>query len=216
MASADIYVHLDDAQFSKGSFTNRIQIKHPNGIKWMTVPLKGKGQYQPINRLEAADRDWKRQHRELVCQALSGAPFFQNALDLFDRAYEYEPLIELLTASVEMSAASLAIKRPSRWLKSSELGIRGSSSERVLSIVKAVGGARYVTAHGAANYLDHQAFEAHGVSVEYADYSQETYPQLHGNFTPYVSVLDLVANLGPLAGDAIHPKTIPWQKFLTK
>ena len=101
-------------------------------------------------------------------------------------------------------------------MRSSQLEIHGSSWERVLSIVKAVGGRRYVTAHGAANYLDHQAFEAQGISVEYVDYSQESYSQLHGSFTPYVSVLDLVANLGPRANDAIRPKTIPWQEFLMR
>ena len=216
VTSADIYVHLDDAQFSKGSFTNRIQIKHPSGIKWMTIPLKGKGQFQPINRLEAAAGDWKRQHRELVCQSLAGALFIKDALHLFDRVYKVDPLVELLIASVELSAASLALKKPSRWLRSSQLEIHGSSWERVLSIVKAVGGRRYVTAHGAANYLDHQAFEAQGISVEYVDYSQESYSQLHGSFTPYVSVLDLVANLGPRANDAIRPKTIPWQEFLMR
>ena len=37
---ADIIVHYDDVQFSKGSFTNRVQIKTKDGFKWMTVPLE--------------------------------------------------------------------------------------------------------------------------------------------------------------------------------
>ena len=37
---ADIIVYYDDVQFSKGSFTNRVQIKTPFGKKWLTVPLK--------------------------------------------------------------------------------------------------------------------------------------------------------------------------------
>ena len=38
----DIFVYYNDVQFSKGSFTNRVQIKAPNneGFKWLTVPLK--------------------------------------------------------------------------------------------------------------------------------------------------------------------------------
>jgi hypothetical protein len=216
IASADIYVHLDDAQFSKGSFTNRIQIKHPSGRKWMTVPLKGKGQFQAINRLEAVGDDWKTQHRDLVQQSLSGAPFLKIALDLFDRVYAQAPLIDLLTASVETPTRTIGLRGPSQWLKSSNLGVEGTSWKRVLSIVRAVGGARYITAHGAADYLDHEAFEASGVSVEYMDYSKTVYPQLHGEFSPYVSVLDLVANLGPDARDVIRPKTVPWREFLLR
>ena len=37
---ADIIVHYDDVAFSKGSFTNRVQIKNQHGMNWMTVPLK--------------------------------------------------------------------------------------------------------------------------------------------------------------------------------
>lgn len=216
VGSADIYVHLDDAQFSKGSFTNRIQIKHPNGIKWMTVPLKGKGQFQAINQLEPAGIEWKRQHRELVHQSLSRAPYLNLALSLFDRVYDREPLGDLLIASIEVPALALSLSKPSKWLKSSLLGIAGSSWERVLAIVKAVGGTRYVTAHGAADYLQHEVFESQGIVVEYADYSESVYPQLYGSFTPYVSILDLIANLGPQAQDAIRPKTIPWREFLLR
>ena len=66
----------------------------------------------------------------------------------------------------------MALRGPSQWLKSSKLGVPGTSWQRVLAIVKAVGGTRYVTAHGATNYLDHEAFERAGIAVEYIDYSK--------------------------------------------
>jgi hypothetical protein len=215
VACADTYVHLDDAQFSKGSFTNRIQIKHSSGSKWMTIPLEGKGQFQKISALRAVGTDWKRGHREFVCQSLANAPFLNTATTLFDKVYQHTSLVDLISASVEVPAAAIELRGPSRWLKSSDLDVEGASWERVLAIVKAVGGTRYVTAHGAANYLNHEGFEDAGVAVEYVDYSKTVYPQLHGQFTPYVSILDLVANLGPNAGDAIQPKTVSWREFLS-
>ena len=84
----------------------------------------------------------------------------------------------------------------------------------MLDIVRAVGGTRYVTAHGAAGYLDHALFEAAGVQVDYVDYSLAPYPQLHGAFTPYVSVLDLIANTGDEAANYIRPRTKPWRDLL--
>ena len=215
VAVADVYVHLDDALFSRGGFINRVQIKHPRGSKWMTVPLKGKGSFQPINRLEAEGHDWKRRHRELVRQSLANAPHLELALDLFDSVYVADPLVELLVAGVEQSAKRLGMNQL-HWTRSSGLHVGGSSSGRVLDIVQAIGGTRYVTAHGAANYLDHEAFERAGVAVEYVDYSQTAYPQLFGEFIPYVSILDLIANIGMDAHTVIRPKTIAWRDFLSR
>lgn len=211
---ADVYVHLDDVQFSKGSFTNRIQIKHQSGIKWMTIPLVGKGAFRRIRDLEAFGVDWKKSHRELLVQSINDAPYAETALDLFDRVYARDELLPLLTASIEETAGLMKLSHPTAWLTASDFGIDGGSWERVLAIVKAVGGTRYVTAHGAANYVDHDAFERAGVAVEYIDYSKTPYLQRHGPFVPYVSILDAVGNLGSSAATAIRPKSIHWRQFL--
>jgi hypothetical protein len=215
VASADIYVHLDDAQYAKG-FINRVQIKHPAGSKWMTVPLKGKDELPKINLLEALETDWKRRHRELVRHSLSQAPHLDLALEIFDAVYSADSMVDMLISSIERPVTRMSFPGPRQWLKSSNLRVEGTASLWLLAIVKAVGGTRYVTAHGAANYLDHEAFERTGVAVEYMEYSKTPYPQLHGPFTPYVSVLDLIANLGADARSVIRPKTIPWRDFLSR
>ncbi len=216
IACADVYVHLDDAQFSKGSFINRVQIKQPGGHTWMTVPLAGKGTFQEIRTLEPASGGFRDSHRGLLRQALHEAPHLTEALALFDEATAAPALAAVLEASIERPAARLGLANVRDWLRTSELDVPGRSSARVLEIVKRVGGDRYVTAHGAAGYLDHEAFEAAGVSVDYIDYSLTPYPQLHGAFTPYVSVLDLVANVGAAAHARLNPRTKPWRTFLAE
>jgi hypothetical protein len=216
ISSADIYVHLDDVQFSKGSFLNRIQIKHPSGIKWMTIPLVNRGSMQSICDLRAVDSDWRQRHYDFVAQSLRVAPYFNEAAKLLHHVYAHEDLITLLTASIEEPMRTMALRSPSRWLYSSAMGIKGSSWQRVLAIVQSVGGTRYVTAHGAASYLNHEAFENAGITVEYANYSKRPYPQLHGPFSPFVSILDLIANVGPSAGEVLDTATIPWRRFLAE
>jgi hypothetical protein len=216
VACADIYAHLDDTQFSKGSFTNRVQIKQPGGHAWMTIALADKGSFKEIRRLEPADPDFRLRHRDLVRQALRGAPHLDLALDLFDSVVQRPTIVDLLIASIEEAAQRLAIAGPRQWVRTGDLDLPGRSSSRVLDIVRRLGGTRYVTAHGAADYLDHEAFEAAGVSVDYVDYSLTPYPQLHGDFTPYVSVLDLVANLGADAASRLRPRTRPWRDFLAE
>ena len=101
-----------------------------------------------------------------------------------------------------------------RFVEVEQLGIAGASSQRVRDIVLAVGGTRYITGHGARNYLDHQLFEDAGIRVEYMDYEKRPYPQLHGEFTPYVSLLDLIANTGPAGIECICSGTSYWKDFL--
>ncbi|MCE7795616.1 WbqC family protein [Sphingobium sufflavum] len=212
---ADVYVDLDDVQFSKGSFTNRIQLKFAEGRRWMTVPLAGKGSFQVIADLQAADGDWRIQHREMVRESLQDAPYLADALAIMDEAYAQERLCDLLIASIDLPAAYLGIRIPRR-VGSHDLGIGGQSWSRVLDMVRHLRGDRYVTAHGAARYLDHPAFEAAGVAVDYVDYSCTPWPQGPGDFTPYVSILDLIARTGPQAVGYLKPRTLPWRAFLDR
>lgn len=214
VALADIYVHLDDANFSNNSFINRVQVKHAKGWSWMSIPIRKTGEYQPICDLSAAVGPWKRRHRTMLAQSLAKARYLGDALTLFERAYQHPDILALLINSIEEPARYLGIWKSAASLRSSGLGILGNGSQRVLDIVLALGGTRYVTGHGAKNYLDHTAFELAGIAVEYMAYSKMQYPQLHGNFLPYVTILDLIAALGRDAATMIQPETVPWREFL--
>lgn len=213
MAKADVYIWLDDVQFSKGSFTNRVQVRTRNGQSWMTIPLAGKGAFQTINSLSAADDGWRRGHRDLLRQQLAGAPYQEMALDLFDEALQGTKLVETLIASAEIPARAIG-SLPSDIRRSSAMGVAASSSQRVLELVQAVGGARYLTGHGAANYLDHELFERRGIAVEYMSYDVTPWPQRFEGFTPYVTILDTVASVGNEAAAHAGGATIGWRDFM--
>ncbi|MBP0582063.1 WbqC family protein [Labrys sp. LIt4] len=216
LALADVYVYLDDAQFSKGSFTNRVQVKVGDQVKWMTIPLAGGGTYKPIMDLDATAADWRTTHQSLLKQSLAGASHAQDAIDILSKSYEREKLCDALIQSIELSAAYIGIGKSRKITHSSELDIPGSSWKRVLDIVLSLGGTRYLTGHGAARYMDHEAFEASGVSVEYMDYSLTPWPQGDTAFTPYVSILNLIGHAGRDAHQYLKPRTTPWREFLAK
>jgi hypothetical protein len=77
-----------------------------------------------------------------------------------------------------------------------------------------VEGKEYITGHGASQYLDHALFERERVLVSYMNYRKHPYPQLHGEFTPFVSVLDLIANQGQSGKDCICSGTRNWKDFV--
>ncbi|HEY4377250.1 MAG TPA: WbqC family protein [Acidimicrobiales bacterium] len=175
-----------------------------------------KSQHHPaIADLRAAAGDWRVRHRDQFAAAYREAPHLEAALAILDDEYAHEdrPLAELLMGSMERMAARLDLLAGTEVCRSSALGIEGSGWPRVLDVVRHFGGDTYVTGHGAGHYLDSAAFEAAGVEVRYMDYACTPYPQQHGEFTPYVSILDLVANVGDDASRYLAPRTVGWRDF---
>ena len=214
---ADVFVHYDDVQFSKGSFVNRVQIKTSEGMRWMTVPLEGLQLGQRINEVRvAADNGWKARHLGMLERSFKGAPHAQDALELVREVYaeDHPHLGALARASLLALCKYLALDNSTRFIDVESMNLPGHSSDRVLQVVKAVGGDNYVTGHGAANYLDHVGFASQGVTVRYMDYQKRAYPQFHGPLTPHVSGLDLVAHCGRAGKEVLTSGTVDWPAFL--
>jgi hypothetical protein len=216
MALADVMIWLDDAQFSKGSFTNRVQVKLPGGRKWMSLPLESKGSHMAIADLRAVGQGWRDSHRSVIQASLGTQPCFADAQSCMDAVFQSDAtLCDMIIASGEALARQVGIA-PAQTLRSSQMDVAGQGWQRVLDMVRAVDGTEYITGHGARNYLDHAAFEAAGITVSYMDYAPLPWPQAHGDFTPYVTGLDLIAAVAP-ADRATHlnPRTLPWRQFVT-
>lgn len=214
---ADFFVHYDDVQFSKGGFVNRVQIKTPQGICWLTVPLANVHLGQRINEVEVLPTSqWRDTHLSLLKKSFAGAPHAADAIHLAEAIYaiEYPNLGALAHASLHALIDYFGLGTGTRFMDIDSLDIPGSGSARVLSVVKNLHGDVYITGHGAARYLNHDLFESSGVRVEYIDYRCRPYPQLHGEFTPYVTGLDLVANCGRSGIEYICSNTVFWRDFI--
>jgi hypothetical protein len=214
---ADVYVHYDDVQFSKGSFTNRVQVKTSQGIKWLTIPLESLRLGQRINEVQVSSpAQWAARHTSMLAQAYRGAPYRDEMLALVGDVYatSWSTLADLSIASMHAVFDYFELGQRTAFHRSSTLQVGGASDDRVLAVVRHFGGSRYVTGHGARSYLDHEMFEAAGVDVEYLDYEKRPYPQLHGEFTPFVSILDLIANRGRAGVEVLSSPSIAWRDFL--
>jgi hypothetical protein len=214
---ADKFVYYDDVQFSKGSFSNRVQVKTSSGTKWLSIPLKNFHLGQKIDEVELDDsRDWRSQHRNVLRQAYLKAPYLEDMLSLVDRVYA-KPASTLMDVSRESLiglATYYGFIDEKVFVDSKMLRIEGAGSQRVLDIVLAMQSNIYITGHGARNYLDHQLFEKSGIEVQYMHYRCIPYPQLYGEFTPFVTALDLVANCGQEGGRVIQSEAINWKEFI--
>jgi hypothetical protein len=213
----DAYVDYADVQFSKGSFSNRVQVKTAQGIRWLTVPLHDLHLGQAIDAVAIDERaDWRRSQRDALRQAYRTAPFRDEMLALVDEVFAgaHRTLAELSFASTMALVRYFGLDAGRAFHDVASLDTPGASTQRVVDLCARLGAATYLTGHGARRYLEHERFEARGIDVAYIDYTFRPWPQLHGEFTPYVSALDLVAHRGRAGADSILGQPIPWREFL--
>ncbi|MFQ5880860.1 MAG: WbqC family protein [Candidatus Methylomirabilales bacterium] len=196
---SEVFVLYDDVQFDKHGWRNRNRIKTAAGPQWLTVPVRTGGLGpQPINRIAIVNGGgWPRKHLTALRLNYSRAPFFGEYIGAFEALYArpWERLLDLNLAALEILTEALGLRR--RVVLSSALGIPGRRLERLLQICQALGAQTYLTGDAAEGYLDGGLFAAHGIAVEFHRYRHPVYRQLHGDFIPYLSVVDLLFNAGP-------------------
>jgi hypothetical protein len=213
----DAFVHYVDVQYSRGGFGNRVQVKTAGGVRWLTVPLRDWHLGQAIEDVRIdGRRDWRRSQRDLLAQAYAQAPHKADMLALVDGVFADagESLAELAIASTMALARYFGLDEGKAFLRSPDLDVPGAATDRVLGTCRALGAGTYLTGHGARRYLEHERFAAAGIDVAYVDYGRAPYPQAHGDFTPYVSALDLVAHCGRAGAAYIGGTPVPWRDFL--
>jgi hypothetical protein len=209
MSRSDWFVLYDDVQFDKHGWRNRNRIKTANGIAWLTVPVRHTGLHgQSILDAEIDNsRDWPRKLVATLRQS-------------YARARHLSPYVDELAGALSTPAKSLfdldlhLIRLMARWLgidtpilRSSELGIGGGQTDRLVAICKHLGADRYLSGNAAQAYLDEELFRKAGISVVWQNYVHPIYPQLHGDFVPFLSAIDVIFNLGPDAPTLVRGET---------
>ena len=103
----------------------------------------------------------------------------------------------LMYLNIELLQAALRfLKIATPLVLASELeGVCGQSTERLISIGRAVAADEYLSGAGGKNYHDEAAFQAAGIRLVYSDFAHPVYPQLHGEFIPQLSAVDYLFNV---------------------
>lgn len=194
----DTFVLYDDVQFDKNSWRNRNRIKTPNGPLWLTVPVSHRGHTsQSLLQTQIVDqKHWPRKHLNSIRAYYSQAPFFNRYFnDLSEMLQQdWSFLVDLDITLIRYLLAELGITTP--LIRSSELGTPGHKTERLIALLKGLGATSFYEGAAGRNYIVLEEFEKAGIVLEYQDYHHPVYPQLYGEFIPYLSVIDLMFNCG--------------------
>lgn len=196
---ADEFVLYDDVQYTKRDWRNRNKIKTPQGIQWLTIPVEVKGKFfQSIKDTKISDSKWNKKHWRAICLNYSKAPFFHQYKDYFEELYLNcnEKFISMINFRFLTGINNiLQIHTPIRF--SSEFKLIEGKNERLVDLCLQLKATDYYTGPLAKSYIDETVFMRAGITVNYLDYTgYPEYPQLYPPFTHYVTILDLLFNVG--------------------
>lgn len=196
---ADLWVVFDCVQFvaSARSWHNRDKIKTPSGEKWITVSVRKCPRDTMIKDvLLSKEVDWRADNLNLLEASYRKAPFYAEIFPYIEGLYSFEceRLIDFNLKSIDMLMGLFGIKIET--VLASTLLPEGRKNELLIDILKKTGGTDYLTGTGSKDYLDEGLFEASGIKVHWQAFAHPVYPQLHGEFIPYLSSIDLLFNCG--------------------
>ncbi|MDR7152550.1 hypothetical protein J2W49_004528 [Hydrogenophaga palleronii] len=202
IASVDEFILYDDMQYTRRDWRNRNQIKTPQGLQWLTVPVQVKGKYhQKIRETEIDGTDWAQAHWKALAQNYRRAPHFQAIADWLEPLYikqKQHNLSQLNRGLIEAVCHYLGIKTTLR--NSWDYTLEEGKTERLASLCQQAGGQEYVSGPAARDYIVEKVFQDMGIRLTWFEYSgYPEYPQLWGPFAHNVSILDLLFNCGPEA-----------------
>lgn len=196
MYLSDVFIHLDDAQYSNEAAHNFNVIKTAQGELRLKFPVE----YHMgdlINTVRPKyELKWNEKHLRTIEMNYSKAPFFKETFPELKEIFmtEFPNVADLNIAINEFIAGKFGIKP--KFVRSSELGFNTKREEKVIDLTMAVGGTRYISGNGARAYQTEEHFTDRGVELWYLDYKPIAYPQIRGDFLPCMSVLDYIFNCG--------------------
>ena len=197
---SDIYVVFDDVQYPRGKdYANRNQIKTNNGRKWLTVPVIGKSELKPWNRIKINNNGWIDQHLSLLESFYKKSDYFMEYYPKLKEIYHtgHSKLIEL---NLDLIRYILTIlDNDTNIVMSSDIKTDKQGIEKILHILKELNATTYISGsgEGSKRYIDETLFKNNDIKLVWQNYTQLEYKQQYGKFISYMTILDLVFNHGP-------------------
>lgn len=196
IAQADIFVFLDDVQFSNDNMHHWNRIKTSQGECRLKIPVS----YNfgdPINQVKTKDElKWKSKHLKTIEMNYIRTPYFKEIFSKFQELLlaNYTDLADMNITINSFICDKFGIKK--KFIKASDLQVLSVREQRVIDICQILNGTTYISGHGARNYQVEEHFTDKSIRLLYTDYQPISHPQLWSTFLPNMSIMDFVFNCG--------------------
>jgi len=196
----DIFIILDDVDFSKQSWHQRNKFKTSQKLKWFTVPVKsGKGRL--ISEIEIFDgqrlfKKFKNFTETNYSRSRYFKTYSKELFEIFEIACVEGKLAELNIQVIKFFIKLLKID--TKIILSSSLKINEDRSKKIVNICNHFNVNQYFSSYGAKDYLkdDKKIFIDKKINVFLHNYKHPEYKQMYAPFISNACILDLIFNEG--------------------
>lgn len=201
IAKADIFIILDNVQFSKtgGTWSNRVRILLEGRPIWATLPVERSFHgVRLVREMRVADGPWRIRLLRTIRGAYRRAPHFDEVFPLVEELIETptDMVAEFNLTVVRALTDRLGLD-PGKLIVGSTLGVEGTGTDLLVNAVRAVGGSGYLCGGGAQGYQDDEMFAAEGIGLAQQEFRHPVYPQFGVvEFVPGLSIIDPMMNCG--------------------
>ena len=205
IAVADLYCYFDVVQYQTKDYNNRNKIKTHSGELWLSVPVESKNHFAKcVGDIRIVQNGWQRKHFKSIQHAYHRAAYFDayiSELEAILLQRSFEVLADLNFEILRFLLRCLGIETP--IVKASDYAFQGTKSDLVLDMCRQLKADIYIFGAQGRDYAEEDKFLTASVKPCFQDYRHPTYRQLHGEFIPYMSVIDLLFNEGPRSRDIV-------------
>jgi len=205
IAAVDHFILLDDVQYERtgaGSWQNRVRLAFQGDPYWLTCPLdrSGSSGTAKINEMQIQpDARWRNKAVNTLSLHYKKSLYFNEVFPLVEGLLQQDTsnLAEFNENAIRAICRLIGLQAD--IVRSSELAVDTSGTQRLIDLVQAVGGETYYSGRNAADtYQDNDTFAAQGVALDIESFSVPAYEQLKtSEFVDGLSVLDALFNVGP-------------------
>jgi hypothetical protein len=195
---SDVFVLLDNVQYSPGSWTNRVKILNQKKSSWITCPVIHTGQYQTIREIKIDEKQpWKKNIKKIIKINYLKSDFFSENYEFISTLIDREEQMLSVYNSQNIKAICDILDIKTKFLFQSEFETSKKATELNIEITKKVGGTSYICGVGSRNYQEDQKFSENGIILVHQDFLHPHYPQKTiTEFVEGLSVIDVLLNCG--------------------
>jgi len=204
MRDADLFVFLDNFQYVRRSFQSRNRLFCGGaGVGILSVPVQHEGTQEiPLNRaVPAVDDRFRRHTLTTLAHNYSKCKGYAEVYPVIESwlGQNYSNLAAMNMALIERLAGLLGYG--GKFRLSSACRDEGRRSERLASLLRAVGAKTYLAARGSFSYMKEDgSFPIQDCQIYFQDFQPQPYKQRQSNsFQSHLSVVDTLLQIGPEA-----------------
>ena len=202
------FVIMDNVQFEKSGWQQRVLINLKGSAYWLTLPVKKKNKYsQLIKDVEIYDKKYIKKHLLTIKQSYCEFPFYNKFYPEIEKIYkkDYKKLLDFNLSFIYFFCEILDInKNKLTFLSDMQIDSKYKKDDLIYEICNNIKNTKeYIASIGAEIYLKNNKKLNDEFKIKYFSYSDKESNLFYNNKYYNLSIIDLIFKHGEKAKDII-------------